>query len=175
MCWTSSTVNTDVEQLRFGASGGIPNNSRLPAIVQHGVEAIVGNPDACEELFAANGWAGSWRDGIFAFHHFHSNAHEALGVVSGEATVLLGGPDGQEVRLVSGDVVVLPAGTGHKRQAASADLLVIGAYPRGQERYDLHRGDPAELEAVRRNVARVPLPESDPVGGRTGPVLDAWS
>jgi len=168
-------VSNHVEHLRFDPSGGIPNNPRLPAIVRHDVEAIVDDPEACEELFASNGWAGSWRDGIFAFHHFHSNAHEALGIVSGEVTVLLGGPDGQEVRLASGDVVVLPAGTGHKRQAATPDLLVIGAYPRGQERYDLHRGDPAELEAVRANIARVPLPESDPVGGRRGPLVPAWT
>lgn len=98
-----------------------------------------------------------------------------LGIVSGEATVLLGGPDGQEVHLASGDVVVLPAGTGHKRQAASPDLLVIGAYPRGQERYDLRRGDPDELEAVKGNIARVPLPENDPVDGRTGLLVVAWS
>jgi uncharacterized protein YjlB len=168
-------VNSDIEQLRFETSGGIPNNPRLPAIVRHGVDQIVGDPVACEELFASNGWGGSWRDGIFSFHHFHSNAHEVLGIVSGEASVLLGGPDGQEVRLVSGDVVVLPAGIGHKREAASRDLLVIGAYPRGQERYDLHRGDPAELETVRSNIARVPLPENDPVGGRSGPLVDAWS
>jgi uncharacterized protein YjlB len=89
--------------------------------------------------------------------------------------VLLGGPDGQEVRLVGGDVVVLPAGTGHKRQSASPGLLVIGAYPRGQEEYDLRRGDPAELEAVIRNIAEVPLPQKDPVGGQTGPVIEAWS
>lgn len=175
MCWTFHTVNAEVEQLRFDASGGIPNNPGLPAIVRHGVDAIVEDPDACEEMFASNGWNGSWRDGIFPFHHFHSNAHEVLGIVSGEATVLLGGPDGREVRLVGGDVVVLPAGTGHKRQAASSDLLVIGAYPRGQERYDLHRGDPGELEAMRRNIARVPRPENDPVDGRTGPIIDAWS
>jgi uncharacterized protein YjlB len=161
------------EQLRFEPSAGIPNNPSLPVILRHGLEITTG-PEACEQLFTRNGWGGTWRDGIFPYHHFHSNAHEALGIVSGEATVQLGGPDGSQVRLLAGDVVVLPAGTGHKRMASSEDLLVVGAYPPGQERFDLRRGDPDELDEVTRNVASVPLPDSDPVAGADGPLLALW-
>jgi uncharacterized protein YjlB len=70
---------------------------------------------------------------------------------------------------------VLPAGTGHKRQAASDDLLVIGAYPTGQEHYDLRRGDPEELEEAERNIAAVPLPATDPVDGAEGPLVESWA
>ena len=162
------------EFLNFGVDAGIPNNPNLAVVLRRGIDAIVDAPEACEELFARNGWVGTWRNGIFAFHHFHSNAHEVLGIVSGSARVLLGGPGGTEVTLAAGDVVVLPAGTGHKRESGAADLLVIGGYPPGQEGYDLRRGDPAELDEVTRNVAAVPLPATDPVAGPDGALIEAW-
>lgn len=167
-------MNANVELLRFPPSEAIPNN-RLPVVLQHGIDQIADDPAACERLFAGNAWGGSWRDGIFSFHHFHSNAHEVLGVVSGEVDVRLGGVDGQSLRLVAGDVVVLPAGTGHKREQATGDLLVIGAYPPGQENYDIRRGDPGELEQSIHNIEAVALPEGDPVKGSYGPLVEAWA
>jgi uncharacterized protein YjlB len=71
---------------------------------------------------------------------------------------------------------VLPAGTGHKRDDSRGALLVIGAYPPGQENYDLRRGDPAELPEARRNIAAVGLPEADPVVGTAEPsMFSAWT
>jgi uncharacterized protein YjlB len=163
------------EQLRFARSGGVPNNPVLPVVLRHDIAAIRNQPAACERLFERHGWGGTWRDGIFPYHHFHSDAHEALGIVRGEATVLLGGPDGKEVTVRAGDVVVLPAGTGHKRLAATSDLLVVGAYPPGQEAFDLRRADPAELDEVSANIAAVPLPETDPVAGAEGPLVVIWN
>jgi uncharacterized protein YjlB len=83
---------TDAQSLHFERSEGIPNNPQLPVVLRLGVQDIVSDPDACERLFARNGWVGSWRDGVFPFHHFHSNAHEVLGLVQGEVTIMLGGP-----------------------------------------------------------------------------------
>jgi uncharacterized protein YjlB len=162
------------EELRFQPSGGVPNNPALPVLLRHGIVSILDSPEACEQMFSRNGWGGTWRDGIFSYHHFHSDAHEALGIVSGEATVLLGGPDGTEVTLRAGDVVVLPAGTGHKRLSSSPDLLVVGAYPPGQEQFDLRRAEPGELEEVTGNIASVLVPKSDPVAGPGGPLVAIW-
>jgi uncharacterized protein YjlB len=36
---------------------------------------------------AEHGWGGSWVDGVFDFHHFHSTSHEAHAVVAGAATL----------------------------------------------------------------------------------------
>jgi uncharacterized protein YjlB len=73
----------------------------------------------------------------------------------------------------AGDVVVIPAGVGHQNLGASADLLVVGAYPRGSE-VDLWRGGAAERAVVERNIALVPLPAADPVHGADGPLLRLW-
>ena len=160
-----------VETFTFADDGGIPN-SRLRVLVYHGVSELE-DAAGCEELFARHGWLGAWRDGIFDFHHFHSTAHEVLGIVVGNATVVLGGPRGRKFDVSAGDVLVLPAGTGHCNAGSTADLLVVGAYPDGM-RWDLRRGDPAEHDEVLANIRAVPLPHSDPVHGREGPLIEQW-
>src|SRR5690606_7449468 len=101
--------------------------------------------------------------------------HEALGIARGEARVMPGGPGGEEVSLFAGDVVVLPAGTGHRRLSASQEFLVVGAYPSGQD-WDLIRGDePEKMQAAKGRIARVPLPLKDPVAGGTGPLMHLWN
>jgi uncharacterized protein YjlB len=123
---------TRPEMHRFEEAGGIPN-SRLPVLVYHDVENAHA-PRECEELFAGNGWLGAGVDGIFPFHHFHSTAHEVLGIVAGSASVVLGGPSGGHFEVRPGDVLVLPAGTGHCNAGSSADLLVVGACPTATSR-----------------------------------------
>ncbi|MNH42789.1 hypothetical protein D3C79_1045620 [compost metagenome] len=70
-------------------------------------------------------------------------------------------------------MLVLPAGTAHKRLTATQDFLVAGAYPGGAD-YNTRRATPADLAAALPEIARVPLPESDPVYGKAGPLLKAW-
>jgi uncharacterized protein YjlB len=104
-----------VTALWFGASDWVPNNARLPALLYRNAIPDVG-PDratACEALFRRNGWPPQWRNGIYAFHHYHSTAHEALGCAAGTASVLAGGPHGEPIELRLGDCLLLPAGTGH--------------------------------------------------------------
>ncbi len=85
-----------------------------------------------------------------------------------------GGPHGEVVAVDAGDVVVIPAGVGHKLERGSGDLLVVGAYPEGRA-YDLKRGDPGERAQVLANIAAVPLPTTDPLTGAEGPLVEAWS
>ena len=91
----------------FEDGRGIPN-SRLPVLIYHDVQEAREAPE-CEVLFDRNGWRGAWLDGIFSFHHFHSTAHEVLGIVAGSGAVILGGPDGRRFEIRRGDVFVLPA------------------------------------------------------------------
>jgi hypothetical protein len=87
------------------------------------------------------------------------------GWCAANARVTLGGPRGQTFAVRAGDVMVLPAGTGHCNAGASNDLLVVGAYPDGME-WDIRRGDSAERDEVRANIRAVPLPRCDPSRGR---------
>jgi uncharacterized protein YjlB len=162
------------ETHRFADDGGIPNNPTLPVLVWHDVEEVSRGPATAEALFFRNDWSGSWRDGVFPFHHFHSVSHEVLGVVSGTATLELGGPQGESFEVRSGDVLALPAGTGHRNAGASDDFLVVGAYPLGQERYDVLRGEAFEHEAALARILQVPLPLADPVAGPYGALMRLW-
>jgi uncharacterized protein YjlB len=144
----------------------IPNNPRLPVLIYRGVDAAAAGAEAARDLFAQDGWGGSWVNGVFGFHHFHSTSHEALAVVGGRATLELGGPQGEAIDVSAGDVLVLPAGTGHRRASSRAGFTVVGAYPAGHENYDLMRGaDPAEVEAARERIAALEPPPHGPVGG----------
>jgi uncharacterized protein YjlB len=168
------TVETHI----FTDDGTVPNNI-LPLVVYRGALPDTGDRAAfCEEMFARNLWPQSWRNGVHPYHHYHSTAHEVLGIARGSARVRLGGESGKIVELRAGDVVVIPAGVAHKREAASGDLLVIGSYPRGQNP-DMCRAEPAQYDHDQHDraaaaIAAVKLPESDPVTGAAAPLLDCW-
>ena len=154
--------------------GRIPN-SKLPLLVhQNAVKLTLRDPASIfEELFIANRWAGNWRNGIYTYHHYHSTAHEVLGVFCGTATIQLGGERGIKHKISAGDVIVIPAGVAHKNLGASSDFGVVGAYPAGQE-WDMNYGRPAERPRADENIAQVPLPTADPVYGAAGPLLERW-
>ncbi len=164
-----------VRQHMLQDDGTFPNNENLPLLLYVGALHLPERDPAAaiEALFQAHGWAGSWRDGIYGLHHYHSTTHEVLGVYRGTARVQFGGPSGVELAVQRGDVVVIPAGVAHKNLGASPDLAIVGAYPGGRS-WDMNYGKAGERPQADENIARVPLPEADPVFGRGGPLQELW-
>ncbi|MEG9298655.1 cupin domain-containing protein [Mangrovibacillus sp. Mu-81] len=150
--------------------GNIPNNPDLPVLIYR---EAVDHTENIENVFHQNQWLNSWVNGIHDFHHYHSNAHEVLGVKEGEASVQLGGDKGVKVNVRKGDVVILPAGTGHKKLNSSHDFQVVGAYPDGTD-YNMKEGTLTERPQVLIDIKQVPLPKLDPVYGDRGPVIKYW-
>jgi uncharacterized protein YjlB len=160
----------------FADDGYTPNNPTLPLVLyrtplkldaRFDPAAIVG------DAFAAHGWRDSWRDGMYDFLHFHTRAHEVLGLARGYLRAQFGGEKGKILRLKAGDVVILPAGTGHKRLSQSRDLLVVGAYPATGD-YDEPRPSDVSHDKAVASIAKVRLPAKDPVYGSDGPLKRVW-
>ena len=172
-------MNPTVARMTFNAfyftpNTWVPNNPHLPALLYPKAKGQAAGhelADIFEAAFSKHGWPPQWRAGVYSYHHYHSTAHEVLGCFSGHAVLMLGGPGGREIRLAPGDALVLPVGTGHCCVESSSDFNVVGAYPVGQV-WDICKQAPT-VEMTRR-MARVPLPDSDPINGATGPVISAW-
>ncbi len=63
-----------------------------------------------EDLFEANGWGDSWRDGRYDYVHHHSRIHEVPGIARGKGRVRFDGDKGRIFKLKAGDAVFyLPA------------------------------------------------------------------
>ena len=145
------------------------NHPRWPLLIYPGAVKEIA-PETFEDLFTRNQWPAAWRNGVHPFHHFHSNGHEALGIYSGEVTVQFGGDAGVTVTAKPGDVIVLPAGTGHKKLSSKGSLGVVGAYPQGSHPDTCRSFSRKHLDLI----ANVPLPAADPVYGPGGPLFTFW-
>ena len=145
-----STRKTKPQTFLFEDDGYVPNNPKLPFVVYRGAIDLAGTADPeelVEKMITDNGWGETWRNGIYEYVHYHSMIHEGLGIARGRAKVRFGGSKGEELDIAAGDFAILPAGTGHQCLWASPDLVVI---------------------------PKVPMPDSDPVYGRNGPLLTLW-
>jgi uncharacterized protein YjlB len=161
---------------RFADDGRVPNHPHWPFVVFRKAVRLPRALDPAavfEEIFAANGWGDSWRNGIYDYVHYHPRIHEVLGVARGSARVRFGGQKGRTVKITAGDVAVLPAGTGHQCVSASEDFLVVGAYPPVGE-YEEYRGTAEEHERALKSVPKVARPRKDPLFGRSGPLFAFW-
>jgi len=168
-----TNLSDGAEILRLSANGWVPNNPRLPVLLYRNVlkGTQAGSTTRVENLFGSTGWPPQWVAGIYDFHHYHSTAHEVLGVAAGHARVMLGGPNGHIVELHAGDVALLPVGTGHCCLSASDDFTVVGAYPPNAH-WDICRAAPSRSALDR--MAAMANPRHDPVYGDTGPLLRYW-
>lgn len=155
--------------------GGVPNNA-LPLMLYPGIAAAATGDiaDWFEQRFDTNGWPPRWRYPVFTYTHFHSNTHEVLGIYQGSAEIQFGGEAGPVIAVSKGDAVLIPAGVGHKQITASKDFMAVGAYPAGFSP-DKCLDQPEKLPETQRNVAEVPLPETDPLFGEEGGINSYWT
>ena len=161
------------EVFYFKDDGSIPN-SKYPMLVFHNAFSERGERGAkwLEQRFNDNDWSNSWRNGIFSFHHYHSITHEVLGIYSGSAMVHMGGEQGSKITIKAGDIIIIPAGVGHKN-LESENLGVVGAYPGGMM-YDINYGKAGERPHADKNIAAVPVPGTDPLLGKKNGLPDIW-
>jgi uncharacterized protein YjlB len=118
------------------------------------------------------------------------------GVFQGESTILVGcghsdSDGGIEIDVKAGDVIVLPAGTGHCNLQSTGDYKYIGVYPKVIRKAEEYTGADSGVqdspwwrselgkqaidhEALRQEVESVSLPVEDPVNGKAGPLLELW-
>jgi len=165
--------NAPPETIYLSRNGWVPNHHLPVLLYRAALDPTLERPAArFDKMFRSNGWPPQWRNGVYDFHHYHSTAHEVMGIAGGQARLMLGGEGGHEVTLRAGDVAVLPVGTGHCKLEGSPDLLVVGAYPPDMD-WDICRKPPT-LEAMER-MRRLKLPTSDPVEGPEGSLPRLWS
>ena len=170
---TMFTTKMKPEKLFFKDDKKIPN-SKLPLLIYR--SAVPDEFDASRLInqFAANQWTNAWDNGIYSYHHYHSTTHEVLGIYAGSATLHLGGESGEKVSVKAGDILIIPAGVGHKKLQASSDFAVVGAYPEGRD-WDLLKGEPGERPQADKNIAALPIPKTDPLFGKDRGLTTIWS
>jgi uncharacterized protein YjlB len=165
----------NVEAFILTNDGVFPNNPKLPLLVYKKalnteIQDLVSQVQA---IFADHHWGDSWIDSIHSFHHYHSTSHEVLAICGGQARVLFGGEHGIEQTVSAGDVIIIPAGVAHKNLGSERDLVVVGAYPGGRK-CDLCYGKHEERPTSDKSIVSLPIPESDPLYGAEGPLLEHW-
>ncbi|MCW3120883.1 MAG: cupin protein [Flavipsychrobacter sp.] len=160
-----NTASIQSELLYFHDDGHIPN-SIFPVLIYRNAFQLRGDKGAewLELHFAMNDWSNSWRSGIFTYHHYHSTSHEVLGVYSGSTALQLGGENGTKLQVSSGDIIIIPAGVGHRNMDGENDVQVVGAYDRGRD-YDILKGGADDHPLSIENIRNVPFPASDPLLG----------
>ncbi len=165
---------SDIIVRQFDENDTFPNNPELPLVIitsvldERGVSA-----GKFERLFTQNGWPAAWRNGLYDVHHYHSTAHEVLGVYSGWVEACFGGPGGEMLKAAAGDMIVIPAGVSHCNVGQSKDFRVVGGYPAGQQ-WDMMYGKVGERPAVDETIKQVSRVIADPAFGPTGPLMRFW-
>lgn len=168
------TTIEEIETLSIEANGNVPNHPTLPFLIYRNAWTDELDPQSVLTAFARNGWRGGWVNGVFPFHHYHAQSHEVLANVGEPITVLLGGPAGQVVEFRNRDIVLIPAGGGHCLVGNTRASGIVGAYPAGQEDWDLKRDNPQDYALALQQIPLVPLPATDPLSGTDRPLLAHW-
>ena len=169
------TINPNPQVIKhiLHDDGQFPNSSLFLLIYKDAIKLEDNDSSVFKKIFKNNNWTNSWVNGIYDYHHYHSNTHEVLGIYKGQANVQFGGPKGIAENISKGDVVIIPAGVAHKCNSASDDFKCIGAYPEGID-YDLKKGEASERPQADENIHNVKLPDNDPIYGLNGPLILNW-
>jgi len=158
-------------------------NSPLPVLIYRSALPLNPTPELTCLTIEPNDWL---KGGVFKHygaHHFHSVTHECYAVFKGHSRLLLGrGPldpeseDDLLVDLKEGDAIVLPAGVAHCSLESSDDYEYVGLYPKGSPHWDNNFCKAGEDETNQKaaNARAVPIPDSDPVFGAGGPLVQIW-
>lgn len=154
-------------------NGLFPGNPHFPLIIYKAAILADFSSKVIKQLLEENHWINAWVDGIYHFHHYHSNTHEALVVIAGDCRVQIGGKGAKIYDVSQGDVIILPAGTSHKNVQSSTNFKCVGAYPFHLD-YDMNYGKKEEHPRVDDNIARVGLPQADPIFGKEGLLFKYW-
>jgi uncharacterized protein YjlB len=159
------------------AHGLIPNTSiqNKPLSIYHSCFPTTITASAIEAHLKSVGVVTpQWRYTMFSTTHFHTTTHEVLSISQGSATVLFGGEANEgkvEVRVEKGDVIVVPAGVGHRLlEEGSGGFEMVGSYPVGAEGWDMCYGKEEEKGKI-EGIKALAWFERDPVYGDEGPVL----
>jgi uncharacterized protein YjlB len=165
----------EIHQTTLKRNGFFPNNAHLPVLLYKQALQLPGEKpeETVQQIFEENNWGNTWVNGIYSYHHYHSNTHEVIGIISGQCSVILGGEHGTVYELTKGDVLIIPAGIAHKSIYTSDDFICVGGYPGGKD-YDINYGRADEHPRVDINIKQVPIPETDPIQGREGILFEYW-
>ncbi|KAK5051924.1 hypothetical protein LTR84_002727 [Exophiala bonariae] len=172
-------VNPEVYHLKPNRHA--PNNDN-PVLIYRDCLPLPFSEEKTTEFLESHAWVkkGTW--GHIPIRHFHPNTHECYGVFQGESTILVGcgthdlEDEGTKIDVSVGDVIVLPAGTGHCNLQSSKDYQYIGVYPKGAPQWRNELGKkPINLEEIRKEITAVEMPSQDPVNGANGPLLSLWT
>ena len=169
-------TNPKIKEYLFPTNKTFPNSS-LPLLIYKNA-CLLGKQKnqsvkLLQTIFNKNNWKNTWSNGIYNFHHYHSNTHECMGIAAGKAWVIFGGTRGKRVSIEKGDIVIIPAGLAHKCSKASEEFLCVGGYPGGAQ-YDINLGTSEELEKAKSKLKKLPKPALDPVFGKEGFLKTFW-
>lgn len=167
--------NLKVSKHHISAHGLIPNTSiqNRPILHYHGA-FVSANASAIEShLNEMKVVTPAWRYTMYSTTHFHSTSHELLCIASGAAKCCFGGednPERYEPLLKTGDVILVPAGVGHRLlEEVERPFQMVGCYPPGLQ-WDMCYGKEGEEDKVQA-IEDLAWFQKDPVYGEDGPAV----
>lgn len=159
------------------AFGLIPNTSiqQKPLLIYHSAFHTPTATNIESHLTSVGVVSPQWRYTMYSTTHFHSTCHEVLSVFAGRAKLCFGGeenPKRLEATVEKGDVVIVPAGVGHRLlEDLDGGFQMVGSYPKNADQWDMCYGREGEEKKV-EGIKGLGWFERDPVYGDNGPVLE---